>query len=340
MNVDRRIRQTVQSLSSTGEFFRHYTVVVALGVAILFFAVTRTHTFFTLSELQTVLTGQATLFALSLPLTVALGSGELDLSVGGGLGMSTVLIAYLSSTVGLPGWTAILLSFIFAVAVGLFNGFCIVRIGVNGLITTLAMGTLLDGVSEAVSKSQTIGNLPSSIVSPMQARWGGIGLPFWYALGVGVIIWYVLHHTRSGRYLYFTGEGREAARLAGIRVNRIRVVSLVVSSLGAWLAGLILVGQSGAGQTGVGDPYLLPAYAAVFLGAATVKPGHFNPIGTFIAVLLLAVGTTGLQLFGLSNWVTSVFDGGILIVAVGLATVLGTAAGDRKSRAWRRRSIR
>jgi ribose transport system permease protein len=291
-----------RSFSSPAQFFRHYTVVLAFVVAVLVFSVTKTAQFFTVSEAQTVLTGEATLFAVSLPLTVALAAGELDLSIGGTLGLTTILVAFFSSTVGLAAWEAVLISLGAALCVGLLNGFFIVTIGVNGLITTLAMGTLLDGAAEGISRSQTIGNLPAGVVAPMQDRMGGVGLPFWYGLIVLVILWYVLRHLRSGRYLYFTGEGREAARLAGIHTDRIRVVSLVVSSLGAWLAGLILVGQTGAGQAGVGDPYLLPAYAAVFLGAATITPGRFNPVGTFVAVLLLAVGTTGLQLFGLSDW--------------------------------------
>lgn len=311
------------AFSSPREFVRHFTVVVALVVTVVVFAILRSHTFLALNNLEAILTSQAALFALSLTLTVALGAGEIDLSIGGVLGFSGVLIGYLSVNKGIPVGISLLISFVAILLVATINSLLIVKVRVNGLITTLAMGTILDGLSEAVSNSSTIGNIPSSILKPMQARFLGIGMPFWYAVVIGIVIWYVLHHMQGGRFLYFTGEGREAARLAGIRVNRIRTVSLFASSIGAWFAGLIVLGQTGAAQAGIGDPYLLPAYAATFLGAATIKPGRFNPIGTFVAVLLLAVGTTGLQLFGLSNWVTNVFDGAILIVAIGLATLVG-----------------
>lgn len=311
------------AFSSPREFVRHFTVVVALVVTVVVFAILRSHTFLALNNLEAILTSQAALFALSLTLTVALGAGEIDLSIGGVLGFSGVLIGYLSVNKGIPVGISLLISFVAILLVATINSYLIVKVRVNGLITTLAMGTILDGLSEAVSNSSTIGNIPSSILKPMQARFLGIGMPFWYAVVIGIVIWYVLHHMQGGRFLYFTGEGREAARLAGIRVNRIRTVSLFASSIGAWFAGLIVLGQTGAAQAGIGDPYLLPAYAATFLGAATIKPGRFNPIGTFVAVLLLAVGTTGLQLFGLSNWVTNVFDGAILIVAIGLATLVG-----------------
>lgn len=311
------------AFSSAKEFFRHFTVVIALVLAIVIFAVLRTHTFLALSNVESILTGQAALFVLALTLTVALGAGEIDLSIGGGLGFSGVLIGYLSAVKGLSIELSLLISLVAMLLVAAVNSYLIVKIRVNGLITTLAMGTILDGLSEAVSNSSTIGNIPGPILRLMQGRFLGVGLPFWYAMIIGLVIWYVLHHMQSGRFLYFTGEGREAARLAGIRVDRIRTISLFISSIGAWFAGFVLVGQTGAAQAGIGDPYLLPAYAATFLGAATIKPGRFNPIGTFVAVLLLAVGTTGLQLFGLSNWVTNVFDGAILIVAIGLATLVG-----------------
>lgn len=305
------------------EFLRHYTVVLALVVTVVIFGILRTSTFLALNNIEAILTGQAALFALALTLTVALGAGEIDLSIGGALGFSSVFIAYLSSVKGLSVELSLAISFVAILVVAAVNSYLIVKVQVNGLITTLAMGTILDGLSQAVSNSSTIGNIPGVILRTMQHRFLGIGLPFWYAVVIGVVIWYVLHHMQVGRFLYFTGEGREAARLAGIRVNRIRTTSLFVSAIGAWFAGLIIVGQTGAAQAGTGDPYLLPAYAATFLGAATIKPGRFNPLGTFVAVLLLAVGTTGLQLFGLTDWVTNVFDGAILIVAIGLATLVG-----------------
>lgn len=311
------------ALSTPKEFLRHYTVVLALIVTIIVFGILRPQTFLALSNIKAILTGQAALFALALTLTVALGAGEIDLSIGGVLGFSSVLIAYLSSIKGLSVELSLLISFAFTLIVASLNSYLIIKLQVNGLIATLAMGTILDGLSQAISNSSTIGNIPESILHIMQGRYLGVGLPFWYALIAGIVIWYVLHHMPTGRFLYFTGEGREAARLAGIRVNRIRTISLFVSAIGAWLAGFILLGQTGAAQAGTGDPYLLPAYAATFLGASTIKPGRFNPIGTFVAVLLLAAGTTGLQLFGLTDWVTNVFDGAILIVAIGFATLVG-----------------
>jgi ribose transport system permease protein len=184
------------------------------------------------------------------------------------------------------------------------------------------MGTLILGVALAITGSTVIGNLPEALTTPAREQLFGLDLPVYYALGLAIALWYFLEHTPLGRYVFFTGEGPEAARLAGVRVARIRFGALVASAFFAWLAGLLLVGQTGAADPTYGGPFLLPAFAACFLGATTIKPGRFNAWGTVVAVLLLATGTTGLQLLGAADWVENVFNGSALILAVTLAQLV------------------
>jgi ribose transport system permease protein len=315
----------VKRPSFASRFLERYVVILALIAIIIVFSIVKSATFPTTGNLDSVLTTQSVLLIVSLSLTVVLSAGDLDLSIGGMIGFSSIWVADLMSVHGM-GWPlALVLSLLVAIAVGAVNGFLIVGIRVNPLISTLAMGTLLDGLGSAVSNASTIGELPVGFTNFFGDRWLGIGLPFWFALILLAILAFVFYQLPMGRRLYFTGEGRESARLIGIRVTRVRVIALIVSAVGAWFAGIVLVGQTGAAQSGFGDPYVLPAYASAFLGAATIMPGRFNPIGTLVGVLLLAVGTNGLQLFGLATWVTQVFDGGILIVAVAAAALLGRA---------------
>lgn len=304
-------------------FLEKYVVIIALVLVVAVFSVTKTAVFPTGGNIKSILTTQAVLLVVALTLTVVLAAGDLDLSIGGMIGFTAVFVAELTSVRGMSWPAALLLSLVAAVAVGMANGALIVGVRVNPLIVTLAMGTLLDGLSSAVSNSSTIGPLPATLTNFFGSRFLGIGVPFWFAVVLLAAFWYVMHHLPVGRALYFTGEGRESARLIGVRVTRVRVIAFLVSAVGAWLAGVILVGQTGAAQAGVGDPYLLPAYASAFLGAATIRPGRFNPLGTIVGALLLAVGTDGLQLFGIATWVTQVFDGAILIVAVTAAALLG-----------------
>ena len=111
-------------------------------------------------------------------------------------------------------------------------------------------------------------------------------------------------------------RGREVARLNGIPVNRVRMGALVASGVIASCGGVLYAGVLGSADPYSGLNYLLPAFAAAFLGATTILPGRFNPWGAMVAVYFLATGITGLTMLGIPLWVTNVFNGGALIIAV------------------------
>lgn len=299
-----------------------YAVLLALLASIVLFSALRPHTFFTTGNFRTILVTQSVLVVLALGVTLPLAAGEFDLSVSAVLGFSASLLAHLTANLGWSPGLALLVCFLVALAVGVANGIFVVHFGVNSFITTLGSGTLITGLATASVGATTIGGLPNLLTEPARKQLVGLDLPVFYALAVALALWFFLEHTPLGRYLFFTGEGREAARLAGVRVNRIRFGSLVASALFAWFAGFILVGQTGAANTTFGSPFLLPAFAAGFLGATTIKPGRYNAWGTVVAVYLLAVGTTGLQLLGAADWVTDVFNGSALVLAVTLARLV------------------
>ncbi len=299
-----------------------YAVPLTLLAAIVLFSVLRPETFFTVDNFKTILVTQSVLIVLALGLTVPLAAGEFDLSVAALVGFSAALTAHLTVVSGLAPGTALLVSFLVALAVGVANAVFIVYFGVNSFVTTLGTGTFITGLATAIVGATTIAGVPQSLTRPMREQLFGIDLPVYYALALALVLWFIFEHTPLGRYLFFTGEGREAARLAGVPVNRIRFGALVVSSLVAWFAATILLGQTGAANTTFGAPFLLPAFAAGFLGATTIKSGRYNVWGTVVAVLLLAVGTTGLQLLGAAGWVSDVFNGAALVLAVTFARIV------------------
>jgi ribose transport system permease protein len=133
---------------------------------------------------------------------------------------------------------------------------------------------------------------------------------------------YQLHFTPLGRNMRFVGENREVSRLAGVRVTRIRIGAFTCGGFLAGLGGVLAVAQTGGFDPNSSQAYLLPIFAATFLGTAVLQPGRFNPLGTQIAVIFLATGVLGLQLLGATSWVSNVFYGGVLVVAVTLSTVL------------------
>jgi len=136
------------------------------------------------------------------------------------------------------------------------------------------------------------------------------------------VVHYVLQHTPLGRYLVFVGKGAEVARLAGVRVDVLRTIALVTSSVLSMVAGVLLVGLIGSASPSGGASFLLPAFAAAFLGETAIRPGQFNVWGSFVAVYFLVTGITGLQLMGAARWVEDAFYGAALVVAVAAAQLV------------------
>jgi ribose transport system permease protein len=297
-------------------------IVLAWGIVIAVFGALRPSTFLTTSNFSTIFGSQAVLVMLSMALLIPLTAGEYDLSVAGSLGLALILTEYLNAQHGWPLFVAILLALASGIGVGIVNAFFILAIGVDSIIVTLGMGTFLIGVGYGITNTTIVGT--SDFLSNVtQHHIFGIPSAFYYGLALTAIVWYVYARTPLGRYLYFVGFGRNVARLAGIRVETIRAGSLVAAGFLSALTGVVLAGALGSSSPNVAASYLLPAFAAVFLGATCVTPGRFNPWGTFIGVYFLITGITGLELMGLVGWIEQVFYGGALVIAVALSRIIG-----------------
>jgi ribose transport system permease protein len=310
-------------------FARAYLVVLLVPLLILIFSLWAPSTFATWGTAQTLLTTNAALLILAVGQTFVLVVGEFDLSFAGLIGMSGCLIVGFH---GIPLGVALIISLGASLVVSLVNAFFVVLLGVNSLIATLGMSTVTTGIALAATNSETVPNPYSGLGNLITVRLAGIGLPFWVSLAGILILWGILERTKLGRNSYFVGSGRRAAAYAGIRVNRIRTLAFVVSAFTSWLAGLFLFGQSGSADATFGTGYLLTVIAAVFLGYTAIRPGRYNALGSLVGMLVLAVGTTGIEVLAAPIWLTDVFSGAILFVAVAIANVLGTTKGLRALR--------
>jgi ribose transport system permease protein len=297
---------------------------VALPVAwlllIVGFGIANPGVFLTAATFQTMLGSQAVLLVLTLALIVPLTAGDYDLSVAGVLTLSAMMVAILNVQHGWPIWAAIVAALVMGLVVGLINGLIMVFFGIESLIVTLGMGTLLTGITLWASDSATISGISQTLVDyVIVKRFAGISLAFFYAIALCALLWWVLEYTSVGRRLLFVGRGRSVSKLSGVRVGRVRVGALMGSAVLAALAGVLYAGTSGGADPSSGSTLLLPAFAAAFLGATSFMPGRFNPWGTAIAVYFLVTGITGLQLMGVQSYVQQLFYGGALLVAVALS---------------------
>jgi ribose transport system permease protein len=292
-------------------------VPVALLIVIVIFGILEPSTFLTMGNLTTILASQAVLVVLTLGLIIPLRAGDYDLSIGGTLTLSAMMIGVLNAHMGFPIWLAILCALAMGISVGLINGFLSLFFGIDPFIVTLGMGTLLLGLVLLISGDQTFSGVSTGLVNLVIIdRFLGIPLEFYYVLIIALVIFYVFDYTAVGKRLLFVGTGRDVARLSGIRVAKLRIGALVSAGFLAALAGIIYAGTSGSADPTSGSSFLLPAFAAAYLGATTIKPGRFNPWGAVLAAYFLITGVTGLAILGINTWVQDVFYGGALIVAV------------------------
>jgi ribose transport system permease protein len=301
---------------SLAELGSRYGIVLVWGVVIAAFSGLRPDQFPTPSNFQTIFGTQAVLLILTLGLIVTLTAGEFDLSVGGVMSVSIILVGWLNVVHHWPIGAAVVVALGAGVLVGLVHAFLIIVVGLESIVVTLGTGTLLFGLGFAIN-SYTTGGISSELVQAIRNSGPlGLSLVFYYGLALTVLLWYVWTYTPLGRYLYFVGAGREVARLSGLKVNVIRAGALVGTSLISSLAGVALAGQLGSADPNTARAFLLPAFAGAFLGSTAVTPGRFNPWGAFIAVYFLITGITGLNILGYSGWVEDVFYGGSLVVAI------------------------
>jgi ribose transport system permease protein len=312
---------------AAGDVASRFGVLIAWALVIVVFSILEPHDFPTSGNFETIFGSQSVLLILTIGLIVPLTTGEFDLSISGVLSVSLVLVGYLNVVHHWPVGLAALVAVGAGLLVGAVNAFFVVVIGVESLIATLGMGTLLTGVGLGINHV-TVAPISQSLVDAMGTRVLGLQAAFFYGLGLTILCWYVFSHTPLGRYLHFVGAGREVARLAGLRVDALRSGALIASAMIAALAGVVLAGLNGSADPNVGSSFLLPAFAAAFLGSTVFMPGRFNPWGSFVAVYFLVTGITGLELKGLASWIEPVFYGGSLVIAVAASRLLGRRAID------------
>jgi ribose transport system permease protein len=304
------------------DFFYRYTVVLVLIAMIVIFSLLSPSTFFTVGNFTTIANSQAVLLILALALTLPLAVGEFDLSVASGLGFGAILTGYLSGTSHWPLAAVVLAVLAVGALSGLINGLFVVHFGVNAFIVTLGTGTVLTGLTLLVSGGQILGGISTGLTTAMTKTLLGLAIPVFIALALVIVLWHIYEHTPLGRYLTFIGLGAEVARLAGVAVKPLRWSTFVAASVIAAGCGIIAAGQLGSADPSASASYLLPAYAGAFLGTTVIRPGRFNAWGTVVALALLVVGVTGLQLLGAESWVEQVFNGGALVLAVTFARLV------------------
>jgi ribose transport system permease protein len=319
-----------------GRILPIYGLPIITVLLIVFFSLLLPQTFPTYLNFRSILADKAIIALLSLAATLPMMAGRIDLTVGFGIVMWHILAIGLQVKFGVPWPIAVLAVLAAAALVGLLNGLLVEVAQIDSFIATLGTGTILYALALWFTEGrQIMGHLPPAFIALNTTSILGIPIPAIYVILLAVGLWIMSERLPLGRHVYAIGANEKAAALNGIPVRAYVIGVFVASGLIAGFAGCILAAKLRIGQANVGLDYLLPALVGAFLGSTTIKPGRVNIWGTIFGVLILAVGISGIQQLGGSFFVEPLFNGAMLILAVGLAVQASQRRSKRGSEADR-----
>jgi ribose transport system permease protein len=299
-------------------------VALLVAVAVFFSLWSKTSTtFLSSANLRILIGNQVVIGIIALGALVPLVGNEWDLSVGAVAGVSSVFAASLISK-GLAIPLALLCALAIGAGVGFVNATLVTKVGVNGVITTLGVATILEGINNQKTGGLAIvSHIPRSLTRFGSASWFGVPRIGLALVLVAALTYYMLAHTPVGRHLYALGSNPRAARLVGLSSARLVTVSFVLAGVLSAIGGFLQIARQGGADPRIGPGFTLPALAAAFLSAASIKPGKYNVGGTLVAIFFIATLNNGLSLAGVPAYVSSYVNGGALIIGVAFGATLG-----------------
>jgi len=295
---------------------RRYGTLLALGLIVAVFAVASPAAFGSLANLVNITQQMSLLAIVAIGATLVMVLGEFDLSVSAVVSWAGIAAASLFAA-GVPVALVFALVLGSALVMGAVSGLLVARFAVPSFIATLALGTVIGGLTFWVSNGATLfSGIPPSFRDLGRGAIAGVPVPTIWLLGVAALFWLLLDQTEFGRRLYAIGGNREAARLVGLPVRRDIVLAFALCALLAALAGLLLTARLGSAHPTGGGGYLLQAYAAVFLGMTAFREGEASLPGTLVGAAIIAVISNGLTIVGVPSFLQDVMTGLIIIAAV------------------------
>lgn len=254
---------------------------------------------------------------LAAGLTFVILTGGIDLSVGSIVAVSGV-VAVIAAIAGVPAPVAVVIGMAVGGACGLVNGVLIAYLALAPFIVTLGTMTFLRGLAYTITNGQPIVSSDLNFKDLGNGYLLGIPVPVIAMGAVFLVAWFVLERTRYGRHVYAVGGNAQAARLAGVQVNRIILSVYVVAGICAGLAGVIFAARVISAQPTAGTGYELDAIAAVVLGGTSLVGGRGRIVGTLIGAVILGVLTTGLILLNVQFFTQLLIKGVVIILAVAI----------------------
>ena len=325
--------------------FRWEAVLVLLIVAVAIWCRSLSPLFLTKLNLLDLATPYIFIGLMALGLTFVVIAGEIDISVASILAVSVVVIGQLYEA-GTNIWFAATVGLVVATGLGLLNGFLVAVVGLPSLAVTLGTLAAYRGVAFLIHSGEGVATFPANFTNiGFGYVWGQqVPVALLVFLGTALVLGFLLHATRFGRYVYAIGSNREASRFSGVPVLRARIAVFGISGLLAGIAGIVYIGYFGSSRADAADGSLLDVVTAVVLGGVDIFGGSGSIAGVVLAVVLLAELRNGMQLDNIGGDTQNIVIGCLLLGAIlagnGIRALQTSGLRQRIARARKKEVVR
>lgn len=304
---------------SVGEILSNLSMPILLVALIIFFTI-MSDKFFTPLNLTNILVQNVHVAVASAAVMMIMISGGCDLSIGYQMSVAAVLVTKLLSTTNIPVWLAMLLGIALCSLLGTFNGLMAILLNSHTMIITLATMAVFQGISFMISGSKTFHNLPKSFMSLGQGRlFGVIPINIIIAAVLLIIVGFIMGKTSIGRKVYASGDNPEAARLAGLNVRKIKLLTFTFAGVLVGIGAILLASRSGSADSSTGTGIEFTGITACVLSGVALKGGEGTLWKVIVAVYALGVLSNGMQLINLGTYPQYIVKGAIMLVSLYLS---------------------
>lgn len=299
------------------KFYKKYGIYLLLAIVVTFFSLFASN-FLSFDNFMNVLRQVSMFGIVVIGVTFVMISGGADLSVGGQMAVNGMIAGLLMAKAGMNMVVVFLICMVVGAIMGALNGYISVKLNIFSMIVTLGTMLMLQGIAYVITGGYPIFGIPKEFTFLGQGYIGPVPFPVVVFAVIVLIAWFVLNRTYFGRYIYALGGSPEAARLAGINVNTMRIVVFGICGFITAIASMLMLSRTNSAQPGAGSSYPFDCMTAAVLGGISFAGGEGNIGGAVVGVLIIGVLNNGLQLMGMdANW-QGVIKGIVLIAAVGI----------------------
>ncbi len=299
-----------------GDILTEFSMPILLVALIIFFSI-MSNKFFTPLNLTNILVQNVHVVIVSCAVMIIMVSGGCDLSIGYQMSVAAVLVTKMISVHNVPVALSIIAGIVLCSLLGTFNGLMALKLKSNAMIVTLGTMSIFQGISYLISESKTYHNLPKSFMYIGQGRIAGIiPINVIIMIVIAVIVGFVLSRTSTGRKVYAAGDNPEAARLAGLNVSKIKVLSFTVAGVLVGIGAILLASRSGSADSSTGVGIEFTGITACVLSGVALKGGEGTLWKVIFAAFALGVLSNGMQLINLGTYPQYIAKGIIMLASL------------------------